>query len=251
MCAKHVTRPANAPKPDVGTTGHCWDGIEELNTPLPRWWVWTLYLFIVWGIGYAIAYPAWPLLTGATQGVLGPQDRAAVAAEIERFDLANADIKSALVAKPLAEIPGNDALRSYAMPAGASVFKTNRSTCHGSRAAGVQDKGYPNLLDNDWLWGGDMEQIYLTIAHGICNDADPDARYSEMPRFGADELLEPAQIAEGVEHVLAISGQDHDAALASAGAMVYLYNCAACHTEDGSGDRAQSDRCDLAVWWFA
>lgn len=233
MCAKQVKK---APA-QVETTGHSWDGIEELNNPLPRWWVWVLYLTIIWGIGYTIAYPAWPLISGATQGILGPQERKAVVAEIARFDSANSEVKAALVSMPLADIPGDDALKSYAIPAGASVFKTNCSTCHGSGAAGVQDKGYPNLLDNDWLWGGDMEAIYLTIAHGIRNTTDADARYSEMPKYGVDELLEPEQIAQVVEHVLAISGQDHDAGLASAGASIFAENCAACHMEDGSGNR--------------
>ncbi len=251
MCAKQVKRDTTRAKPPVETTGHSWDGIEELNNPLPRWWLWVLYLTIIWGIGYTIAYPAWPMLTGATQGILGPQERKAVAAEIIRFDEANAQIKAALVAKPLAEIPADDALKSYAMPAGASVFKTNCSTCHGSGAAGVQDKGYPNLLDNDWLWGGDMEQIHLTIAHGIRNTTDPDARYSEMPRFGADELLDAAQIGQVVEHVLAISGQEHDAALASAGAVVFADNCAACHMENGTGDRAQgAPNLVDAIWLY-
>jgi cytochrome c oxidase cbb3-type subunit III len=251
MCAKQVTRDTARTKPQVGTTGHVWDGIEELDNPMPRWWVWVLYMCIVWGIGYTIAYPAWPLLTGATQGVLGPQERAAVAAEIERFDNANADIKAALVSKPLAEIPGDDALRSYAIPAGASVFKTNCSTCHGSGAAGVQDKGYPNLLDNDWLWGGDMESIHTTISHGIRNTTDADARYSEMPKFGADGLLDQAQIAQVVEHVLAISGQEHDAALAAAGATVFAENCVACHTEAGTGDRAQgAPNLTDAIWLY-
>jgi len=233
MCAKQVKK---AP-PAVETTGHSWDGIEELNNPLPRWWLWVLYLTIIWGIGYTIAYPAWPMISGATQGILGPQERKAVVAEIARFDAANSDIKAALVSMPLADIPSDDALKSYAIPAGASVFKTNCSTCHGSGAAGIQDKGYPNLLDNDWLWGGDMDAIYLTIAHGIRNTADPDARYSQMPAYGVDALLEPAQIAQVVEHVLAISGQDHDAVLASAGATIFAENCAACHMEDGSGNR--------------
>jgi cytochrome c oxidase cbb3-type subunit 3 len=251
MCAKRVTPKGGADKAQVETTGHVWDGVEELNNPLPRWWVWIFYACIVWGIGYTVAYPAWPLISGATQGILGPQERAGVAAEIARFDAANSEVKAALVAKPLADIPGDEALKTYAISAGASVFKTNCSTCHGSGAAGVQDKGYPNLLDNDWLWGGDMEAIHATIAHGIRNDADADARYSEMPKFGVDGLLEPAQISEVVEHVLAISGQEHDATLAAAGATVFVDNCSACHMEDGTGDRAQgAPNLVDAIWLY-
>ncbi len=251
MCAKQIRKTTSRAKAPVQTTGHIWDGVEELNNPLPRWWVWVLYLTIIWGIGYTIAYPAWPLLTGATQGILGPQERAAVAAEIARFDAANATIKAALTAAPLDSIPADDALKAYAIPAGASVFKNNCAQCHGAGAAGVQGKGYPNLLDNDWLWGGDMESIHTTIAHGIRNTADSDARYSEMPKFGADGLLDAAQIAQVVEYVLQISGQDHDAALASAGATVFLENCAACHTEAGTGDRAQgAPNLTDAIWLY-
>lgn len=235
MCAKRV----KSVPPQVETTGHVWDGVEELNNPLPRWWVWVFYLTIIWGVGYTIAYPAWPLITQATQGVLGPSERKAVAAEITRFAEANAPIKAALVAADLAAIPKDEALKEFAIPAGASVFRTNCATCHGSGAAGVQGKGYPNLLDNDWLWGGDMEQIYLTIRHGIRNTADPDARYSEMPKFGVDGLLDATQIAQVVEHVLQISGQEHDAALAEAGVTIFTENCAACHGETGAGDRTQ------------
>jgi cytochrome c oxidase cbb3-type subunit 3 len=115
----------------------------------------------------------------------------------------------------------------------------------------VQGKGYPNLTDNDWLWGGDMEQIYLTINHGIRNTTDPDARYSEMPKFGVDGLLEAPQINEVVEYVLQMSGQEHDAALASAGATVYADNCAACHLEAGEGDRAQgAPALNDAIWLY-
>ncbi|MEY3960503.1 MAG: cytochrome-c oxidase, cbb3-type subunit [Pseudomonadota bacterium] len=247
MCAKQVKK---APT-QVETTGHEWDGIEEYNNPLPRWWVWIFYATIVWGIWYTIAYPAWPLLTQATQGYLGYDNRQAVAAEIQRFDEANAEIKAKLVAAPLADIPATDELNQYATAAGAAVFKTWCAQCHGSGAAGVQGKGYPNLTDNDWLWGGDMEQIYLTINHGIRNTTDADARYSEMPKFGADQLLEEAQINEVVEYVLQISGQEHDAALASAGATVYADNCAACHMETGEGDRTQgSPALNDAIWLY-
>ncbi|MBK6465956.1 MAG: cytochrome-c oxidase, cbb3-type subunit III [Rhodobacter sp.] len=236
MCAKKVTK---APA-EVDTTGHEWDGIQEFNNPLPRWWVWVFYATIIWGIWYTIAYPAWPLIHGATQGYLGQDTRADVAAEIKTFDDANAEIKAKLVATDLDAIKGDEALANYAQRAGAAVFKTNCAQCHGAGAAGVQSLGYPNLRDDDWLWGGTMEDIHLTVMHGIRNTTDPDARYSEMPKFGVDELLEPAQIGEVVEYVLSLSGQkDLDAAKVSAGMTVFVDNCAACHMEDGSGDRAQ------------
>lgn len=232
---------------DPETTGHVWDGIEEFNNPLPRWWLWTFYLTIIWGIGYVIAYPAWPLINGATQGVLGYSTRAEVAAEIDRFAAANEGIEAQLVAADLTEIGAVPELNSYANNAGSAVFRTWCAQCHGSGAAGA--KGYPNLLDNDWLWGGEIEEIYLTIAHGIRNEDDPDARYSEMPAF--DEILEDEDIAAVVAHVRNISGQEYDAALAEHGAVVYEENCAACHMEDGSGDRFQgAPNLKDAIWLY-
>lgn len=247
MCAKQVTK---APK-EVQTTGHSWDGIEEYNNPLPRWWVWVLYLTIIWGLGYTIFYPAWPLLTGHTQGIYGPQERAAVVAEIKRFDDANGPIKAKLVAADLNAIASNDELKTFAISAGASVFKNNCAQCHGSGAAGVQGKGYPNLLDNDWLWGGDMEAIHATVTHGIRNTTSPDARFSQMPAFGTDGLLDDAQIGQAVEYVLQLSGQEHDAAGATAGATIFAENCAVCHGPEAKGDRALgSPNLTDAIWLY-
>ena len=247
MCAKQVTK-----KPaEVETTGHVWDGIEELNNPLPRWWLWTFYATIIWALGYSIAYPAWPLLTKATPGLLGASTRADVAVEIARFDAANAGIKAELVSATLADVPANPDLLSFAQNAGAAVFRTNCSTCHGSGAAGVEGKGYPNLLDDDWLWGGDLDSIYLTVAHGIRNTTDDDARYSQMPAYGVDEVLDGQQISEVVEFVLQMSGQDHDATLASAGAVIYDENCAACHLEAGEGNRdLGAPTLNDAIWLY-
>lgn len=247
MCAKPIRKEPR----QVETTGHEWDGIQEWNNPLPRWWVWVFYATIIWGIGYTIAYPAWPLLKEATPGLLGASTRADVAAEIARVDAANAAIKERLIAADLNAIGADPELANYAQNAGAAVFRTNCVQCHGAGGNGFAGKGYPSLNDNDWLWGGTMEDIYLTIAHGIRNTTDPDARYSMMPAFGKDGLLEPDQIAQVVEHVLAISGQEHDATLAAAGATVFAENCAACHMEDGSGDRAQgAPRLNDAIWLY-
>jgi cytochrome c oxidase cbb3-type subunit 3 len=247
MSAKKVTR-----KPgDVETTGHEWDGIEELNNPLPRWWLWTFYATILWALIYTIFFPAWPLITGATPGVLGFSTRANVATEIARVEKANAPMRDRLVAADLAAIKDDPELLQFATSAGAAVFRTNCSQCHGSGAAGVQATGYPNLLDDDWLWGGAMEDIHTTITHGIRNTTDVDARYSQMPAFGVDGLLEAPQIDAVVHHVLAISGQEHDAALAAEGATVFAENCAACHTDAGTGDRTQgAPNLTDAIWLY-
>lgn len=246
-----MAKPLKKEVRQVETTGHQWDGIEEYNNPLPRWWVWVFYATIVWGIGYTIAYPAWPLITQATPGLLGASTRADVAAEIASVDAANAAIKDKLIAADLTAIGTDPDLAGYAERAGAAVFRTNCATCHGSGAAGVEGKGYPNLLDDDWLWGGTMDDIHTTVTYGIRNTTDPNARYSEMPKFGTDGILDETQIAQVAEHVLSISGQEHDAALAAAGATVFADNCAACHMEDGKGDRAQgAPNLTDAIWLY-
>jgi cytochrome c oxidase cbb3-type subunit 3 len=248
MCAKPVKKEPR----QVETTGHVWDGIEELNNPLPRWWVWVFYATIVWGIGYSVAYPAWPLLKEATPGLLGASTRADVAAEIAAVDAANAAIKAKLVAADLNAIGADPELAQFATNAGAAVFKTNCATCHGSGAAGFEGKGYPNLLDDDWLWGGTMEDIHLTITHGIRNTTDKDARYSEMPKFGVDGTLDETQIAQVSEYVLALSGQEHDATAAAAGATIFVdVGCNGCHMDDGTGDRMQgAPNLTDAIWLY-
>ncbi|MEY3003062.1 MAG: cytochrome-c oxidase, cbb3-type subunit [Pseudomonadota bacterium] len=222
---------------DPETTGHSWDGIKEFNNPLPRWWLWTFYATIVWAIAYTVMFPAWPLINGATPGVLGFSTRANVAAEIARFDDMNADIRSRITEVALADITpdANPDLYNYAIQGGAATFATFCSQCHGSGAAGVQASGYPNLLDDDWLWGGTIEDIHFTISHGIRNADDGNARYSEMPAFR--DILTEDEIAAVVQYVRNISGQSADAALLASGETVYRDNCAACHLDDGTGDR--------------
>jgi len=239
-------KPQDPPK-EYKTTGHSWDGIEEFDTPMPRWWLWTLYLTIIWGIGYVIAYPAWPLVNGATQGVLGWSTRGEVAAEIERFDTANAEIESRLANAELAAIETDPELQHFAEAAGGAVFRTWCAQCHGSGAAGA--KGYPNLLDDDWLWGGTLDEVYITVKHGIRNEEDPDARWSQMPAFG--EFLTEEEIAQLVAHVRVISDQDADATLATAGATLFADNCASCHMDDGTGDREQgAPNLTDAIWLY-
>lgn len=217
----------------VETTGHSWDGIEELNNPLPRWWLYTLYACIFWAVAYTIAYPAWPMISGATSGVLGYSTRGQVAEDIATHEAKNSGLVTELLAADLAMLPPADDLHRYATARGASVFRAQCSQCHGSGAAGA--KGYPNLLDDDWLWGGDIDNIAATITHGIRNETDDDARYSEMPAF--DEILEDEEIAGVVEYVVSLSAPDYDAALAASGAEVFADNCASCHGDDALGDR--------------
>ena len=242
----------NAQKPvdeltGTETTGHTWDGIEELNNPLPRWWLWCFYLTIIWGIGYTIAFPAWPLISGATAGVLGYSTRGEVAQDIEAARAANADLEMQLASADLSTLAENQELYRYAVSSGAAVFRNNCSQCHGSGAAGAV--GYPNLLDDDWLWGGTHEEIAYTIRHGIRNEADDDARYSEMPAYG--EFMEKEEIAGLVEYVRSLSGLEYDAALAEAAGEAFADNCAACHGDAGMGDRSQgAPNLTDAIWLY-
>ncbi|MBO9466229.1 cytochrome-c oxidase, cbb3-type subunit III [Tropicibacter sp. R15_0] len=223
---------------DYETTGHVWDGIHEYNKPLPKWWVWTFYATIVWGIGYSIAYPAWPMISEATPGLLGYSTRGEVAAEIDRVTEANSAINAKLAAAELTAIADDSELSTYANNAGKAVFNTWCVQCHQVNGKGA--KGYPTLSDDDWLWGGSIEEVHHTVSHGVRNETSDDARYSEMPAFGRDELLEKEEIVQVANYVMQLGGNTPaDAAAAEAGAEVFADNCSSCHAEDGTGDRSQ------------
>ncbi len=227
-------QPVKKKKDEVGTTGHSWDGIEELNNPMPRWWLWTFYGCVIWALIYTVLYPAWPLVNGATAGLLGKSTRADVAAEIVRFEDANAAIKAKLVETELPDIAKDPELLSYAQNAGGAVFRTWCAQCHGAGAQGAQAAGYPSLLDDSWLWGGTIEEIHTTISYGIRHNDD--SRFGDMLAFGRDELLTEDEVAQVVAYVQKISDQEHDAALAAPGETIYMDNCASCHMEDGKGE---------------
>ncbi|SOC42816.1 cytochrome c oxidase cbb3-type subunit 3 [Rhizobium subbaraonis] len=217
----------------VETTGHEWDGIRELNNPMPRWWVWTFYATIIWAIGYTIAYPAWPLLTGATQGVLGYSSRANVARDLETARIAQNVYVERIAATPLTEIVADPELAQFAIAGGASAFKVNCAQCHGSGAAGSQ--GFPNLNDDDWIWGGSVDEIYKTIAHGIRFESDPDTHVSEMPAFG--DMLQPDEIRQVAAYVVSLTGTPADQGMVEPGKQLFADNCASCHGENAKGNR--------------
>lgn len=217
MADKHIDEISG-----VETTGHEWDGIRELNNPMPRWWVWTFYLTILWAIGYTIAYPAWPLLTSNTKGTLGYSSRADVAAELSAATAAQAKYVDAIKTTDVAGILANDELRTFAIAGGAAAFKVNCVQCHGSGAAG--SAGYPNLNDDDWLWGGDINAIYTTLQHGIRYAQDGETRDSMMPAFG--DILKPEEIEPVAHYAASLSGAEADAAKAAAGKELFANNCA-------------------------
>lgn len=232
---------------EVPTTGHSWDGIEEYDNPMPRWWLIVFYLCIIWGLGYTVFYPAWPMVNSATSGILGWSTRGQVADEIDAQLTANAAVTEKLATVELASIAENPELNQFAVNSGAAVFRTWCSQCHGSGAAGAV--GFPNLLDDSWLWGGSLEEIHYTITNGIRNEVSEDAHYSEMPAFG--DILEEPEIVQVVNYVMSLSGDPQDAEAAAAGATIFEEQCTACHGEDGTGDKYQgAPNLTDAIWLY-
>ncbi len=234
----------------IETTGHEWDGIKELNNPLPRWWLWIFWACVVWSVGYWIAYPAWPLITGYSKGLLGYSSRADVAAEVAAAKQDQAVFRAKLETASLEQIRTQSDLLEFALAGGRSAFNVNCSQCHGSGAQGFT--GYPNLNDDEWLWGGSLADIRKTITHGVRNDEDEDARTSDMPAFLRDEILTQPEVADVAEFVLKLSGQDHDPDRAGRGAVVFAEQCEPCHGQDGGGDpEVGAPALNNALWLYA
>lgn len=228
MAEKHIDELSG-----VETTGHEWDGIRELNNPMPRWWLWTFYGTIVWGIAYMILYPAWPMVNEATKGVLGYSSRAELAGEMESARLAQGGIMEKISKVSLEEILADPQLAQFATAGGASAFRVNCVQCHGTGAVGSQ--GYPNLNDDEWLWGGDINAIYQTIAHGVRDTVDADTRISDMPAFM--DILQPEEVRQVAAYVVSLSGTPRDASMMEPGKQLYADNCASCHGENAEGNR--------------
>ncbi|MFS8115099.1 cytochrome-c oxidase, cbb3-type subunit III [Rhizobium jaguaris] len=227
MSEKHIDEISG-----VETTGHEWDGIRELNNPMPRWWVWTFCATILWAVGYAILYPSIPMIKDTTKGLLGFSSRAELQQQVQVAKAAQTQFEQQIAAKTVAEIDADPSLREFAIAGGASAFKVNCAPCHGSGATG--GPGFPNLNDDDWLWGGDLTSIQKTISHGIRFDGDTDTHVSEMPAFA--EILQPAQIRAVAAYVWGLTNKPSDRALAEAGRQVFADNCAACHGQDAKGN---------------
>ncbi|WP_460448979.1 cytochrome-c oxidase, cbb3-type subunit III [Alsobacter sp. SYSU BS001988] len=217
----------------VATTGHDWDGIQELNTPLPRWWLWLFYACIVWGVGYVIAYPAWPLVSGYTRGVLGYQTRTAIEQDMAALTAMRGDTVAKLSAAPLADIEKDPKLLTVARALGKAAFGDNCAPCHGQGAQGA--KNYPNLNDDQWIWGGSLEAIQQTILHGIRNE-DPDSRMGPMPAFGKDGVIPKAEIPNLAAYVRTLAGNKPERGDAAKGQKLFAENCAACHGDAGKGN---------------
>ena len=218
------------------TTGHEWDGVKELNQPLPKWWVYILYATIAWSMVYFVLYPAIPWFGGATKGILGYSSRDAVDADVAAIAAKRAVYMDKIKALSFDDIRKDPQLMAAAMTAGRVAFAENCQPCHG--AGGGGNPGYPALAAGNWLWGGSLEDIQKTVTHGIRAPGD-DSRQSQMPRFGADGILKPAEIASVADYVMAFYGTQVANADMAAGEKIYTENCAVCHGDKGQGDRTQ------------
>ncbi|MBV8979004.1 MAG: cytochrome-c oxidase, cbb3-type subunit III [Alphaproteobacteria bacterium] len=216
------------------TTGHEWDGIKELDTPMPRWWLGIFYATIVWAAGYWVVMPAWPTLSGYTHGLLDHSQRDEVMANVRALQTARAAKERALTKASLAQIQSDPDLLQFAMAEGRTAFGDNCVPCHGSGGQGAH--GYPNLNDDAWLWGGKLEDIQHTITVGV-RSTSPDTRQSEMPAFGRDGILKPEQVDDLTEFVVHLSQRPADGAAVRRATKLFADNCAQCHGALGAGDR--------------
>ncbi|HEY8595860.1 MAG TPA: cytochrome-c oxidase, cbb3-type subunit III [Devosiaceae bacterium] len=232
------------------TTGHVWDGIRELNTPLPRWWLWTFYGTIVFAIVWTVLYPSWPLINGPVKGLLGYSTRATLDQSLQTAKAAQSVYLQKVAATDVGDILKDEELMRFAQAGGQSAFKVYCTQCHGSGAAG--SAGYPNLNDDEWLWGGTIDAIYTTIAHGIRYEQDPDTRVSEMPAFGADQILTSVEIRDVANYVASLSSDPSaDPQLAAAGQQIFADNCAACHGDQGQGIQdVGAPALNNAIWLY-
>jgi cytochrome c oxidase cbb3-type subunit 3 len=220
------------------TTGHEWDGLKELNRPLPKWWLYVMYATIVWAVIWMALYPSWPGIHGYFHGILGYSQRDKVDADVAAVASQRAGSMDRIKVLSFDEIRSDPQLLAVAQTAGRITFANNCQPCHG--AGGGGNPGYPALAAGNWLWGGTLAEIQQTVTHGI-RSADPDARTSQMPRFGADGLLKPAEIEQVANYVgtlygLAASGKE-PAKDVAAGQKLFAENCAVCHGDKGQGNR--------------
>lgn len=235
----------------VETTGHEWDGLKELNNPLPRWWVWVFIASCLWSLWYFIVYPAWPTFStdnqGATVGTSGYTQYKELAESQKEIVQRQAQYLERFEGASFDEIMNDAVLYSFAQAGGAAAFKDNCATCHGAGAEG--SKGYPNLNDDDWIWGGKVTDIHTTLLHGIRVAGDYDTRISQMPAFGKERILTREEIISMVDYVLALSDGRNVSDMASH--VVFQENCASCHGENGKGMQAfGAPNLTDAIWLY-
>ncbi|MBC7951980.1 MAG: cytochrome-c oxidase, cbb3-type subunit III [Rhodospirillaceae bacterium] len=215
------------------TTGHEWDGIKELNTPLPKWWVYVFWATVIWAIAYWVAMPAWPTVNGYTQGMLGYSSRGDLDNELKLQKAARSQWLTKMQAASVEDIAKDKTLLNYAMVGGKIAFGDNCAPCHGTGGVGVAG-AYPRLADDEWIWGGTLADIAQTIKYGVRN-TNANSHVSEMPKFGADALLTKEQIDQVADYVVSLASKAP--AAGSPGEAIFAEQCVACHQDGGVGSK--------------
>ncbi|KAA2213998.1 cytochrome-c oxidase, cbb3-type subunit III [Teichococcus oryzae] len=247
MSTTHKPGAHGAQKDGDNTTGHEWDGIRELNTPLPTWWLYVFYATIAFALVWVLLYPAFPG-TG-WNGLLGRTARTDIAEQLAADRAQNEPVLARLRGMTPAAIIADPELRDFALAGGRVAFGNNCAGCHGAGGQGAP--GFPSLADDEWLWGGKLADIQHSIEHGIRAPDDENTRMNQMPRFLADGMLTQAQVNDVAEHVLSLSGRAGNAVAAGRGAAVFAENCAACHGEQGQGNQEMgAPALNDAIWLY-
>ncbi|NJO36867.1 MAG: cytochrome-c oxidase, cbb3-type subunit III [Rhizobiales bacterium] len=214
------------------TTGHEWDGIKELNTPLPKWWVYVFYATIVYSVVWWVLYPSWPLVNGYFDGVIGGNQRVELDQRLASAKAAQAQYLDRIQAASAEEIIADPEMLSFAVAGGQAAFADNCAPCHGLGGAG--QGSYPTLADDEWIWGGTLDDIQQTISYGIRSE-HAETRVNDMPAFGRDQILAREEIDAVTNHLLWLSGQSSAADVDGRGRALFEEQCAACHGEQGEG----------------
>ena len=214
------------------TTGHKWDGISEYNIPAPRWWLIVWVICIIWAMIYWVFYPTWPTPGGNTKGLLNWSQQSQLDESQAEIDaLRSAELKK-ISKLSLRQIQKDKDLLEFALNGGRSAFKENCAACHGTGAQGF--KGFPNLNDDDWLWGGRLNDIYKTLNYGIRSGHEK-ARSNQMPAFGMDKILTKNDIENVAEYVMSLSDKKIKN---RKGKSIFKANCTACHGSKGKGNKS-------------
>jgi cytochrome c oxidase cbb3-type subunit 3 len=210
-----------------------WDGIRKLDMPPPRWWVLTFWACILFAVLWWALYPSWPGIRGYFPGLLGYDQRAVVADQIAAAEAGRAEMLAQIAqVERLEQVTADVELLQYAVTAGGVAFANNCAPCHGLGGAG--QGFFPTLADDDWIWGGTLADIQHTILYGVRSGSE-EARDSQMPVFGTDQLLTRDQILDVAEYVLSLTGRAQGAEAVARGQTVFVENCASCHGEGGVG----------------
>ncbi|NVK18982.1 MAG: cytochrome-c oxidase, cbb3-type subunit III [Methylocystaceae bacterium] len=239
---------ANVEKDPVSgtqTTGHEWDGIKELDTPLPKWWLMTFYVCIIWSIGYWVVYPSWPTLNDYAKGVFETTNRLEHAKEMEAVKQSRMVWTTKFEGKEISDVAADSELLNYAMAGGRVIFADNCQPCHGASGSGA--KNFPVLADDDWIWGGTLDAIQQTILYGIRSGHDEE-RVSDMPAYVTDETITPEEADKIADYVMSFTGQG---TATEEGETLFADYCAMCHAEDGSGLKDMGGpRLNDGIWLY-